>query len=48
MALRDYFAAHALAGMLADPNRPKNDTREDVAESAYAMADAMLKARGEQ
>jgi hypothetical protein len=44
MTLRDYFAAKALQGFCAAP-----DTGEwspsFMAESAYKMADAMLKAR---
>jgi hypothetical protein len=42
MTLRDYFAAKAMASVIArgdDTNRP------GMAEWAYAMADAMLKAR---
>jgi len=40
MTLRDYFAAKALAGMLADPKlmgRP-----QEFAERSYALADAMI------
>lgn len=48
MSLRDYFAAKALTGLLAanqrDTVRFINET--DMARSAYALADAMLKARG--
>lgn len=44
MSLRDYFAAHALAGMLAD-----ECTREvgcpKIAENAYRYADAMIAER---
>ena len=44
MSLRDYFAAHALAGMLAD-----ECTREvgcpKIAENAYKYADAMIAER---
>ena len=42
MTLRDYFAAKAMASVIArgdDTNRP------GMAEWAYAMADAMLRAR---
>jgi hypothetical protein len=42
MTLRDYFAAKAMASVIArgdDTNRP------GMAEWSYAMADAMLKAR---
>jgi hypothetical protein len=42
MTLRDYFAAKAMQGLLAgDRNYPK----EKFATIAYALADAMLKAR---
>ena len=42
MSLRDYFAAQAMAGFLAQPGiiNPTQD-----AALAYRMADAMLKAR---
>jgi hypothetical protein len=43
MTLRDYFAAKAMQAVIArgdDTNRP------GMAEWSYAMADAMLKARG--
>jgi hypothetical protein len=40
MSLRDYFAAHALNGILQDSYVP-----EFVAERAYAIADAMLRER---
>lgn len=43
MSLRDYFAAKALETMNWTV-RPY-DTRKQVAEDCYAMADAMLKAR---
>lgn len=43
VTVRDYFAAKALAGMLANP---KSDYRADqYAYLAYALADEMLKAR---
>lgn len=56
MSLRDYFAANAMQGMCANPGGPfqandrsgwglVNCTFADVANDAYAMADAMLKAR---
>jgi hypothetical protein len=44
MTLRDYFAAAALQGLLSDSNTGGSDSQ--FAESAYAYADAMLKARG--
>jgi len=46
MTLRDYFAAAALQGMLSDSNIGGSDSQ--FAESAYAYADAMLKARGDK
>lgn len=45
MTLRDYFAAHALAGLCANARWNATYQVEKVASSAYAMADAMLKAR---
>jgi hypothetical protein len=42
MTLRDYFAAKAMQGILADPSTPEI---MDIAGAAYEMADAMLKAR---
>lgn len=47
MTLRDYFAAHALIGMLSqveDASR-QGITPEKTAAAAYKMSDAMLKAR---
>lgn len=43
MLLRDYFAAAALAGLLADPER--NGTSKQFALDAFALADAMMKQR---
>ena len=43
MTLRDYLAAKASAGMLANYN--VINTPEHVAQMAYAHADAMLKER---
>jgi hypothetical protein len=42
MTLRDYMAAKAMQGMLADPSTPEI---MDIAGAAYEVADAMLKAR---
>jgi hypothetical protein len=42
MDLRDYFAAKAMQGLLASDVYASKDK---FAENAYAMADAMLKAR---
>ena len=43
MSLRDYFAAKALQGMLAEPSLKA--TPEEFAQRAYMVADAMMKAR---
>ncbi len=43
MKLRDYFAAKALQGMLAEPSLKA--TPEEFAQRAYQLADAMLQAR---
>lgn len=43
MSLRDYFAAHAMQGMLSS----KVDAKL-IATRAFLLADAMLEARGEQ
>lgn len=43
MSLRDYFAALYVCGRAARPDGV--DFYSDTAECAYAMADAMLKAR---
>ena len=42
MTLRDYMAAKAMQGMIVDVVQPQYDY---IAETAYSMADAMLKAR---
>lgn len=41
MSLRDYFAAHALAGILVNPI-PDYVDPDAVASDAYAIADAMV------
>lgn len=52
MTLRDYFAAKAMQGILSDENfhyaawDNSLDWVEHVANYSYEMADAMLKARG--
>jgi hypothetical protein len=43
MDLRDYFAAKALQGMLAEPSLKA--TAEEFANKSYELADAMMKAR---
>ena len=46
MTLRDYFAAKAMQGLLAQSQGTALGSHvEQAAEYAYAMADAMLKAR---
>jgi hypothetical protein len=46
MSLRDWFAGQALAGLLANGNDwPTHGQVQDAAASAYALADAMLRAR---
>jgi hypothetical protein len=45
MHLRDYFAAKGVQGMFASGNLPESVQDEELATSAYAMTDAMLKAR---
>jgi hypothetical protein len=42
MTLRDYFAAKAMQGMLAEGRTHLSET---VAKASYEYADAMLKAR---
>lgn len=44
MSLRDYFAAKAMQGLIA--SRGDLQTEGDDAKFAYAMADAMIAARG--
>ena len=46
MTLRDYFAAKAMQGMLAE-NGGGATHNDDLAKFAYEMADAMLKASSE-
>ena len=45
MFLRDYFAAKAMQGMMADGQVLKVASDDELARAAYEMADAMLKAR---
>lgn len=48
MTLRDYFAAKAMqASLQTITNFPDENWRQYVAIDAYAMADAMMSARGE-
>ena len=48
MSLRDHFAGVALAGVLAGNHPVTRDAHCEVrcADAAYALADAMLRARG--
>ena len=55
MTLRDYFAARAMQALLSDPEWRENldvetplEPSEFTAQSAYLMADAMIKARGQE
>lgn len=49
MMLRDYFAAKAMQGFLSsgriNTDHVARHYAKDISESAYALADAMLKAR---
>lgn len=46
MTLRDYFAAKAMQGLLADSN--VIGSTENVSTAAYKMADAMLAERNKE
>lgn len=51
MTLRDYFAAAALPAIIArvpagTMPKPGKSIQDDVAEAAYAQADAMVRASG--
>jgi hypothetical protein len=45
MSLRDYFAAKAMQGFMANKANPMHFQPHDDAAWAYSIADAMLKAR---
>jgi hypothetical protein len=47
MTLRDYFAAKAMQGMMADGQVLRLVGESTLANTAYELADAMLKAREE-
>jgi len=47
MTLRDYFAAKALQGLLSTDLNCAPEYVQAIADSAYVLADAMLKARKE-
>jgi hypothetical protein len=44
MTLRDYFAAKAVQGMVANPEMT-GDRKVDIVREAYEFADEMLRAR---
>jgi hypothetical protein len=44
MTLRDYFAAAALQGLMAEYD-PEDELEQHIAKWSYKAADAMLKAR---
>ena len=48
MDLRDYFACHAMQGYCSNSEHIRNCTIQMTAESAYEVADAMMKAREEK
>jgi hypothetical protein len=45
MTLRDYFAAKAMQGFMANKSNPMHYQPETDAQWAYMIADAMLEAR---
>ena len=47
MTLRDYFAAKAVQGLLASPKLSLEASKMSLAQQAYSVADAMLRAREE-
>lgn len=47
MSLRDYFAAKAMAAIIVGNNADVSSLMLGAARDAYAVADYMLKARGE-
>ena len=47
MTLRDWFAGQALATLIADERKCLSITIQEVANSAYEYADAMISARKE-
>jgi putative component of toxin-antitoxin plasmid stabilization module len=48
MTIRDYFAAKAMQGLFSCGKAHDEHTAHVTAKASYLMADAMLKARGEQ
>jgi hypothetical protein len=47
MTLRDYFAAKAMQGIIIGNRADESALTIGAAKDAYAVADAMLRARGE-
>ena len=47
LTMRDYFAAKAMMALIAHPDSDGDKPPSVFAKTAYVMADAMLKARGE-
>jgi hypothetical protein len=45
MTLRDYFAAKAMVGILANDSNPGPEQVPHIVASAYILADAMLSQR---
>ncbi len=45
MTLRDYFAAKAMQAVITDPHHDVQCGYDGIAQYAYSIADAMLKAR---
>lgn len=45
MTLRDYFAAKAMQGLLAQETEDWRDNDASISERAFGIADAMLKER---
>jgi hypothetical protein len=45
MTLRDYFAAKAMVGILANDSDPSPEQVPHIVASAYILADAMLSQR---
>ena len=48
MTLRDYFAARVMQGLLATDIDCGPKYAQIIADNAYGLADAMLKARGQE
>lgn len=46
LSLRDFFAAKAMAAIIAQPEGGLNYEEDGVAAAAFEMADAMIRARG--